>query len=145
MDLQFSADDVAAARATVRTFVPPTPQYEWPLLQERLGVRVWVKHENHTPAGAFKVRGGMTYFEALARTQPEVEKPPMITVSTPMDRRVGATEVPKNADGYCFETTSSSDRGSRPAGKAPSGDPGRKDLSAGTLRKNTPPSAPPAL
>jgi threonine dehydratase len=43
--------------------VPPTPQYAWPLLRERLGMPVWVKHENHTPAGAFKVRGGLTYFE----------------------------------------------------------------------------------
>jgi threonine dehydratase len=52
--------------------VPPTPQYCWPLLQARLGRPVWVKHENHTPAGAFKLRGGLTYFETLAREQPGV-------------------------------------------------------------------------
>lgn len=70
--MQFNRDEVASARATVAAFVPPTPQFAWPLLHQRLGMPVWVKHENHTPAGAFKVRGGMTYFAALARTQPQV-------------------------------------------------------------------------
>jgi threonine dehydratase len=46
----------------------PTPQYAWPLLGEALGTQVWVKHENHTPLGAFKVRGGLVYFDALARS-----------------------------------------------------------------------------
>ena len=68
--MNFTRDQLEAARTTVREFVPPTPQFAWPLLQQRLGMRVWVKHENHTPAGAFKVRGGMTYFEHLARSQP---------------------------------------------------------------------------
>ena len=68
--MQFSREEVAAAMQTVHAAVPPTPQYAWPLLRERLGMTVWVKHENHTPAGAFKVRGGLTYFEALARAQP---------------------------------------------------------------------------
>lgn len=70
--MNFSREEVAAARATVAAVVPPTPQYAWPLLQERLGMPVWVKHENHTPAGAFKVRGGLTYFEALARSAPTI-------------------------------------------------------------------------
>ena len=70
--MKFARDELDAARATVRAFVPATPQYAWPLLQARLGMPVWVKHENHTPAGAFKVRGGLTYFEALAREQPQV-------------------------------------------------------------------------
>jgi threonine dehydratase len=52
--------------------MPPTPQYAWPLLAQRLGCTVWVKHENHTPAGAFKLRGGLTYFAALVREQPAV-------------------------------------------------------------------------
>jgi threonine dehydratase len=44
----------------------PTPQYRWPMLSERLGVDLWLKHENHTPVGAFKLRGGLVYFaEAL--------------------------------------------------------------------------------
>jgi threonine dehydratase len=68
--MNFSRDEVAAAREAVYRFMPPTPQFAWPLLRERLGFPVWVKHENHTPAGAFKVRGGVTYFEALAREQP---------------------------------------------------------------------------
>ncbi|MBI5276350.1 MAG: threonine dehydratase [Burkholderiales bacterium] len=70
--MRFERDEVLAAREAMRSFVPPTPQYAWPLLRERLGTWVWVKHENHTPAGAFKVRGGMTYFDALAREQPGV-------------------------------------------------------------------------
>ena len=62
----FKPDEVDAARQTVYAVMPPTPQYAWPMLRERLGMKVWVKHENHTPAGAFKVRGGLTYFSALA-------------------------------------------------------------------------------
>ena len=46
--------------------MPPTPQYRWPLLCDRLGVDLWLKHENHTPVGAFKVRGGLVYFDANA-------------------------------------------------------------------------------
>ncbi|MDB5945497.1 MAG: threonine deaminase [Ramlibacter sp.] len=66
----FSREQVRHAMATVHAVMPPTPQYAWPLLRDRLGFTVWVKHENHTPAGAFKVRGGLTYFETLAREQP---------------------------------------------------------------------------
>lgn len=51
----------------VYSVVPATPQYCWPLLGERLGAEVWLKHENHTPVGAFKVRGGLVYFAELAR------------------------------------------------------------------------------
>ncbi|MGA8259123.1 MAG: threonine dehydratase [Arenicellales bacterium] len=61
-------DDVQSAVAVVRSAVPPTPQYRWPLLCERLGAQVWVKHENHTPIGAFKIRGGLAYFDHLARS-----------------------------------------------------------------------------
>jgi threonine dehydratase len=62
----FTTDEVRAAGQTVYAAMPPTPQYAWPMLRQRLGMTVWVKHENHTPAGAFKVRGGLTYFAALA-------------------------------------------------------------------------------
>jgi len=55
-----------AAAKTVYEVMPPTPQYRWPLLCEALGTEVWVKHENHTPVGAFKVRGGLVYFSDLA-------------------------------------------------------------------------------
>jgi len=62
----FQPDEVEAARQTVYAAMPPTPQYAWRMLRQRLGIEIWVKHENHTPAGAFKVRGGLTYFAALA-------------------------------------------------------------------------------
>lgn len=68
--MRFQSHEVEAARQAVHAFMPATPQYAWPLLRERLGMKVWVKHENHSPAGAFKVRGGVTYFDALAREQP---------------------------------------------------------------------------
>ena len=68
--MHFEREEVEAARQTVHAVMPPTPQYAWPLLRERLGMTVWVKHENHTPVGAFKVRGGLTYFATLAREQP---------------------------------------------------------------------------
>jgi threonine dehydratase len=57
----------------VRDSVPPTPQYAWPLLKAQIGVEVVVKHENHTPIGAFKVRGGIVYFDRLKRERPEVQ------------------------------------------------------------------------
>ncbi len=55
-----------AAAVVYRAF-GPTPQHRWALLSERLGTDCWLKHENHTPVGAFKIRGGLTYFDALAR------------------------------------------------------------------------------
>ena len=62
-----------AAARTVYDAMPPTPQQRWPLLDTRCGTPVWVKHENHTPVGAFKVRGGLVYFDHLRRTQPGVK------------------------------------------------------------------------
>jgi threonine dehydratase len=50
----------------------PSPQLEWPLLNERCGCHVWVKHENHNPTGAFKVRGGLVYVSRLRQREPEV-------------------------------------------------------------------------
>jgi threonine dehydratase len=64
----FSLADLEAAVALVRAVVPETPQYAWPLLASRTGAEVWVKHENHTPVGAFKVRGGLVYMDWLARS-----------------------------------------------------------------------------
>jgi threonine dehydratase len=69
----FSLADLEAAAALVRGVVPETPQYAWPLLAERAGAEVWVKHENHTPIGAFKVRGGIVYMDWLKRSGPKVE------------------------------------------------------------------------
>ena len=56
----------SAAEVVYRDF-QATPQYRWALLSERLGTDCWVKHENHTPVGAFKIRGGLTYFDGLRR------------------------------------------------------------------------------
>ena len=61
------SDIEAAAQVVYREF-QATPQYHWALLSQRLGADCWVKHENHTPVGAFKIRGGLTYFDALARS-----------------------------------------------------------------------------
>ena len=68
----FSLSELHAAKALVHQSFPGTPQYDWPLLAERVGAEVWVKHENHTPTGAFKVRGGLVYAERLARERAHV-------------------------------------------------------------------------
>lgn len=60
-------EDIQTASRIVYDAMPPTPQYCWPLLCERLGTEIWVKHENHTPVGAFKLRGGLVYFSDLDR------------------------------------------------------------------------------
>ncbi|MEZ5850639.1 MAG: threonine dehydratase [Hyphomicrobiaceae bacterium] len=64
----FSLAELEAAAELVHMHMPPTPAYAWPLLGARLGAEVWVKHENHTPIGAFKVRGGIVYLDALERS-----------------------------------------------------------------------------
>src|SRR6185312_13882045 len=69
----FTLSEVEAALPIVRAAVPPTPQYAWPLLRSRTGVDVVVKHENHTPVGAFKVRGGLVYFDRLRQRSPKVK------------------------------------------------------------------------
>src|SRR5229473_3913836 len=61
----FSLDELNVAADTVHQFIPPTPQYCWPLLSRRIGCEVWVKHENHTPISSFKVRGGIVYLNEL--------------------------------------------------------------------------------
>src|SRR5215472_6118701 len=60
------------AAAFVHKVVPPTPQYCWPLLSRRVGAELWVKHENHTPIGAFKIRGGLVYLDEVRRSQPDI-------------------------------------------------------------------------
>ena len=69
----FSLAELESAAALVHQHLPPTPQYNWPLLSERLGLEVWVKHENHTPTGAFKVRGGVTLVDWLKREHPDCQ------------------------------------------------------------------------
>lgn len=67
-----SLDLLEAAAALVHGVFPPTPQIRWPLLCARTGAEVWVKHENHHPVGAFKVRGGIIYMDELRRWEPGV-------------------------------------------------------------------------
>ena len=67
-----SLETLRAAADFVHRHIPPTPQYCWPLLCERLGTELWVKHENHTPIGAFKVRGGLVYMNDLRLRAPQV-------------------------------------------------------------------------
>ncbi len=62
-------DALQSAAAIVHRSIAPTALIRWPLLQERTGAEVWIKHENHTPVGAFKIRGGLVYMEHLAREQ----------------------------------------------------------------------------
>ncbi len=61
----FTLDELKEASRTVYRAMQPTPQLAWPLLEEETGCNVWVKHENHTPIGAFKIRGGITFVEWL--------------------------------------------------------------------------------
>lgn len=68
----FSLSSLRQAQALIREQVPPTAQHNWPLLAEALGCEVWIKHENHAPTGAFKVRGAVTYIDWLQRQQPGV-------------------------------------------------------------------------
>jgi threonine dehydratase len=65
--------DLEAAAAVVYRAMGPTPQQRWPLLDARCGTAIWVKHENHTPIGAFKVRGGLVYFDDLSRSNRRVQ------------------------------------------------------------------------
>ncbi len=67
-----SLSEIEAAAERIRPFVPTTPAHPWPLLSAAAGAEVWVKHENHTPVGAFKVRGGLIYLDELRRAEPEV-------------------------------------------------------------------------
>lgn len=66
----FDLAELERAREIVRQAMPPTPAHAWPLLSARLGTAVVVKHENHTPIGAFKVRGGLVYLDRLKRERP---------------------------------------------------------------------------
>jgi len=71
-ELRFPLATLEEAADLVHRFLPPTPQFVWPLLERRVGAEVWVKHENHTAVGAFKVRGGLVFFDALRKRRPPV-------------------------------------------------------------------------
>ena len=66
-----SLDEIESAAAIVLGAMPSTAQYAWPLLARRTGCETWVKHENHTPTGAFKVRGGLVFMDRLKRRSPD--------------------------------------------------------------------------
>jgi threonine dehydratase len=68
----FTLPELEDAQRLICESFPGTPQYAWPLLARRAGAEVWVKHENHTPTGAFKLRGGLIYAQRLARERPGV-------------------------------------------------------------------------
>jgi threonine dehydratase len=78
-EFSFDLAELEAAASLVHTVVPPTPVYAWPKLKTRAGCTVWVKHENHTPTGAFKVRGGLVYLDRLRQDHPAV--PGVITAT----------------------------------------------------------------
>ena len=61
----FTLEELRSTADRVRAVLPATPQYQWPLLSQRAGAEIWVKHENHLPVGAFKVRGGVAVMSEL--------------------------------------------------------------------------------
>ena len=65
-------EEIERATEVVRAAMPPTPQIAWPVLAQRAGCELWVKHENHTPIGAFKIRAGLVYMDWLKRAEPGV-------------------------------------------------------------------------
>jgi threonine dehydratase len=64
--------EIEALVPAINAIVPPTPQFSWPLLNERTGCELWVKHENHTAIGAFKLRGALAYLARLREREPEI-------------------------------------------------------------------------
>ena len=73
-ELAVSLAEIELAAELVHRVMPATAQYRWPKLSGRAGCEVWVKHENHTPTGAFKVRGGLVYLDRLTRRLPDLSK-----------------------------------------------------------------------
>ena len=69
----FTLPELEAAAEVVGRHMPPTPQHNWPLLSRRAGCEVFVKHENHTPIGAYKVRGGITYMNELRQSGAKID------------------------------------------------------------------------
>lgn len=67
-----SLAQIHEAQNLIYRYMPPTPQYAWPLLNQRLGTDAWIKHENHSPVGAFKLRGALVYATWLKQTQPDL-------------------------------------------------------------------------
>ena len=68
--IELTLDELREAARAVYAVMPPTPQYAWPLLARAAGCEVWVKHENHTPIAAFKLRGGIVYLADVRAREP---------------------------------------------------------------------------
>lgn len=68
-----SLAQIREAQDVLYRHMPATPQYSWPLVNERLGAEVWIKHENHTPVGAFKIRGALIYLDWLRKTHSQIK------------------------------------------------------------------------
>lgn len=68
-----SLNELYIAAETVHKVQPPTPQYQWPQLNSLLNCELWVKHENHTATGAFKIRGGITFIQWLRKSHPKIK------------------------------------------------------------------------
>ena len=64
--------ELQAAQELISRYMPATPQFRWPSLSREAGCELWIKHENHTPTGSFKMRGGLVYLDWLRREHPEV-------------------------------------------------------------------------
>src|SRR5271170_1342782 len=62
--------EIESIAAAIDAVVPPTPQFSWPLLNARAGCELWVKHENHTAIGSFKIRGALHFMSRLAQRSP---------------------------------------------------------------------------
>src|ERR1700746_118090 len=67
MSLLPQLDEIREAQKLIYSVMSPTPQISWPLLNQRLGANVWIKHENHTPIGAFKARTAVAYAAEVFR------------------------------------------------------------------------------
>ena len=95
----FTHAQLERARDVVGRAIPSTPQYAWPLLGKRIGAEVWLKHENHTPIGAFKVRGGLTYLDMLCSRD---ERPTGLITAT---RGNHGQSIPFAASRYGLDVT----------------------------------------
>jgi threonine dehydratase len=93
--------EIEDAQSLIYRHMPPTAQYSWPLINRRLGAEVWIKHENHTPVGAFKLRGALVYMDWLRKTKPALAG--AIKESSPhQGRRIGIVLTGGNVDSPIF-------------------------------------------
>ena len=72
MDPLPTLGEIESITPQINAVVPPTPQFSWPLLNARAGCQLWVKHENHTEIGSFKIRGALNYINRLVAREPQI-------------------------------------------------------------------------